>query len=139
MFVSGGLLVFLWTIREAGDFDYTWLHGAHRFPLATVPIALMIFLAPRTRYIGKWLDNRLLSTVARLSYSVYLWHAIIIVLMTRFVFGGKHDLLLSEWFILVGVTLVGAFSIAWLSYTYVEIPVSNWWRVRCERNMEIGK
>lgn len=135
--VAIGLFSFLWIIREAGDFDYTWLHSAHRFPFATIPIALLVFLSPGTRYIGKWLDNHLFHTIARLSYSTYLWHAIVIVLMTRFAFGGQHDLPMPEWLILWWVTLAGSFGIAWLSYSYIEIPISSWWRKRSEkRKME---
>lgn len=103
--VSIGLLAFLWIIRGAGDFDYTFFHSPHRFPFATIPIALLVFLVPYTKYIGKWLDNHVFHTIARLSYSTYLWHAIIIVLMTRFAFGGEHDLLMPEWLILSGVTI----------------------------------
>jgi len=131
--VTVGLFSFLWIIREAGDFEYTWLEGAHRFPFATIPIAFILFLIPGTKYLKNWLDNRVFRRIARLSYSTYLWHAIVIVLMTRFAFGGQHDLTNPEWFILAGVAFVGAFSLAWLSYTYIEIPVSNWWRVRSER------
>ncbi|MDD5376843.1 MAG: acyltransferase [Candidatus Gracilibacteria bacterium] len=131
--VGFGLLSFLWHIRGAGDFDYSWFHSAHRFPLATIPIAFLLLLAPGTKYMGKWLDNHVFHTIARLSYSVYLWHSIVIVLMIQFVFDGQHNLLMPEWLVLVGVTFVGAFSMAWLSYTYIEIPVSNWWRIHSER------
>lgn len=103
---GGGLLFFLWTIRNVGDFDHSWLHSAYRFPLATLPIALLIFSAPRTKRIGKWLDNHLFNTIARLSYSAYLWHTVVIVLMTRFVFGGQHNLPIPEWLVLTGATLV---------------------------------
>lgn len=102
--VTTGLFYFLWNIRGAGDFDYSWLHNSYRFPLVTILIALIVFLAPGTKYIGKWLDNHLFNTIARLSYSVYLWHAIVIVLMTQFAFGGQHNLPISEWLILAGVT-----------------------------------
>lgn len=137
--ITIGLLSFLWNIRTSGDFAYSWFHSAHRFPLATIPIALLLLLAPGTKYIGKWLDNHVFHIIARLSYSVYLWHAIIIVLMLQFAFGGQHDLLMPEWLILVVVTFIWAFSIAWLSYTYIEIPVSNWWRVRGERKKSENK
>lgn len=99
--IGSGLLYFLWRIRGAGDFDYSWFHSAHRFPLATIPIAFLLLLAPSTKYIGKWLDNHVFHTIARLSYSVYLWHAIVIVLMIEFVFGGQHNLLMPEWLMLV--------------------------------------
>ena len=135
---SIGLVYFLWEIRGARDFDYSWLNSAHRFPFATIIIALIIGLAPETKYIGKWLDNHLFHTIARLSYSVYLWHAIVIVLMIEFAFDGQHDLLMPEWLILAWTTFVWAFSLSWLSYTYIEIPVSNWWRVRSERK-KMGK
>jgi peptidoglycan/LPS O-acetylase OafA/YrhL len=131
--ITFGLFYFLWCIREAGDFDYTWLHSAHRFPFATLPIAIITLLAPNTRHVGRWLDNHVFHTVARLSYSTYLWHAIVIVLMTRFAFGWEHDIHTGEWLILSWVTFIGSFSLAWLSYTYIEIPVSNWWRLRGEK------
>lgn len=134
--IAVGLFSFLWIIREAGDFDYTWLHSAHRFPFATLPVALLLLLAPGTKYVGKWLDNHLFHTIARLSYSTYLWHAIIIVMMTKFAFGNVHDLLPTQWFILATVAFVGSFSLAWVSYNHIEIPVSNWWRLRCEKKAE---
>ena len=127
------LFYFLWRIREAGDFEYTLFHSPHRFPFATLPIAFLIMFVPYTRYIGKALDNRFFQHIARLSYSTYLWHAIIIVLMTRFIFGWVHDLPMSQWLILAMVTIIGSFSIAWLSYHYIEIPISNWWRTYKER------
>lgn len=133
IFTAIGLVLFLWCIREAGDFEYTWLHGAHRFPFATTLIVLLVFLSPGTKYIHKWLDNHVFHTIARLSYSVYLWHAVVMVLMTRFIFNGQHDLLMPDWILLAIGTFIGGFSLSWLSYTYIEIPVSNWWRVRCER------
>lgn len=132
--IGMGLLYFLWTIRGAGDFDYSWLRSAYRFPFATIPIALLLLLTPSTRYIGKWLDNHISSIIARLSYSIYLYHAVIIVLVTRFAFGGQHNLPVSEWLILVFVTFLWSFGISWLSYTYIEIPTSNWWRLRQDKN-----
>lgn len=99
--ITTGLLYFLWHIRGSADFDHSWFHSAHRFPLATIPIALIVLLAPATRYIGKWLDNHVFHTIARLSYSIYLWHAVIIVLMIEFAFGGQHNLLMPEWLMLV--------------------------------------
>ena len=127
------LLYFLWTIREAGDLQYTLFHSPHRFPFATIPIAFLVMLAPHTRYMGKWLDNRVFQHIARLSYSTYLWHAIIIVMMTRFIFWWVHDLPMSEWCILVVVTIFWSFSVALLSYNYIEIPIANWWRSRQDR------
>ncbi|EKD44777.1 MAG: Acyltransferase 3, partial [uncultured bacterium (gcode 4)] len=132
--IGTGLLYFLWTIREAGDFDYSWLHSAYRFPFATIPIALLLLLIPGTKRIGKWFDNSVFSIIARLSYSIYLWHAVIIVLVARLVFDGQHNLLMSEWLTLVFITFLWSFGISWLSYTYIEIPVSDWWRTRHEKD-----
>lgn len=43
---------------------------------------------------------------------------------------------MPEWLLLTAVTFVASFSIAWLSYTYVEIPVANWWRERGVKRVE---
>lgn len=130
------LIAFLWNIREAGDFDYTYLHSAYRFPLATIIIALIILFIPSTKYIGKYLDNRVFRTIARLSYATYLWHTVVMIFMFQWIFGGEYNLLMPEWFFLTGGTFIGAFGLAWLSYTYIEIPVSNWWRTQCEKKKE---
>lgn len=98
--LSVGLLIFLWNIREAGDFMYTWLSSAYRFPFATIVIALMILVVPSTKYLGKWLDNKVFRTIARLSYATYLWHTIVMILMFQWIFGGRYNLPMPEWFFL---------------------------------------
>ena len=118
-----GLFYFLWRIRWVGDFDYSLFHAAHRFPYSTITIAFILFFVTGTKYIGKWLDNHIFHIIARLSYSTYLWHVIVIALVTKLLLGQEQGLLPTEWFILVGMTFIWAFSLAWLSYTYIEIPV----------------
>ncbi len=118
-----GIFYFLWRIREAGDFDYSWFHAAHRFPYSTISIAFLLYFVAGTKYIGKWLDNHLFHTVARLSFSTYLWHVIVIFIITKLILWQEQSLEMTNWLILVTLTVPGSFLIAWLSYNYIEIPV----------------
>ena len=50
-------------------------------------MALVVVL-PLTRYIGRILDNKVLVFYSGISYALYLFHALIIVLLRQYVFLG---------------------------------------------------
>ncbi|MFZ2256342.1 MAG: hypothetical protein WAW59_07410 [Patescibacteria group bacterium] len=48
-------------------------------------MALVVVL-PSSRYIGRILDNRVLVFYGEISYALYLFHALVIVLLRQYVF-----------------------------------------------------
>lgn len=48
-------------------------------------MALVVVL-PSSRYIGHILDNRVLAFYGEISYALYLFHALVIVLLRQYVF-----------------------------------------------------
>lgn len=77
---------FLWQIRASWDWEYSWPHGPYHFPITMLGIAWLIVSLPYSRYIGNLFDNALLSFIARISYSLYVFHVLIIVMLQEYVF-----------------------------------------------------
>ena len=100
------MVLFLWNIRGTPNFSYSWPHGPYRFPIVPALLGLLIFSLPSSVSIGKWLDNRFLSFIAKISYGVYLWQAIVIVLLHRFLFAAyPGNIPFKEWLELVALAL----------------------------------
>ena len=82
-----------------------------------------------TKKIGRLLDNRPFKWIAKLSYSVYLYHALVIGVLRFTVFKGE-GVPYPEWFLLVAITFPAAFFLAHLSNKYVEMKAVVWYRNR---------
>ncbi len=85
-----------------------------------------------TKKVGKWLDNRPFKWIAGFSYSVYLYHALVIALLRHFVFPG-HSVGYPEWWALVVLSFPLSFAIAHLSNKHVEMKAVIWYRNRQEK------
>lgn len=85
-----------------------------------------------TKKIGRMLDNRPFKWIAKLSYSTYLYHALVIGILRHTVFPGEA-VNMPEWFALVAITVPATFAIAYLSNEYVEMKAVIWYRNRTKR------
>ncbi len=85
---------FLWMIRDAWDWEYSWPHWPYHFPFTLIGIAWLMLSLPYSLYVWKLLDTALLSYIARISYSLYVSHMLIIFTVRKYIF---TDTLLS-WF-----------------------------------------
>lgn len=107
------LVGFLWIIRNSADWDYSWPHGPYHFPTSTLFFAVLFVALPFTRYIGKWFDNAVLRFFATISYPLYLFHMLVIVLLRKYVFLGEQ-LSFGTWTIFSLVTLGIASLVSWV-------------------------
>ena len=80
------LIGFLWNIRTVEDWDYSWPHGPYHFPVVPLLVAGVLVALPVTRYVGKILDNRFLTWIATLAYSLYLFHMLVIEVLRKYFF-----------------------------------------------------
>ncbi|MDD2693562.1 MAG: acyltransferase [Candidatus Gracilibacteria bacterium] len=113
--------VFIWFIRDVwDDFAYSYPKGPYYFPWIQILIALGCSILPFTRYIGTWLDNRFALFTAKISYSLYLIHGVIIAFLLAFVF--RNPLSVQEWGAFVMMTIAFSYLAAFLLYRFVEVP-----------------
>ena len=76
--------------------------------------------------IYKLLDNKLFKWIAKLSFSIYLWHMFLIQIIERkfldkYVYYGLTDSL--QWVFISSIVLIGSILIAATSWRFLESPV----------------
>lgn len=109
----------IWYFRNDGDW-LSYPNGPYHFPWITSLIGVIMISLPFTRYIGNLLDNRFLNFTAKISYSLFLTHALIMVLLDKYLFSTITTL--TMWIGYSITTIVLSYIAAWLLYRYIEIP-----------------
>lgn len=122
----GILGALLWEVRDLDDFAYSIGHMPFRFPIAALLIAGIIAILPATRILSHFFETRVFRHIAKISYSAYLWHALVMVLLGRYFFDNMGNLPIPDWFWLMGMTFGITWIIAWLSYALLEVRLSKW-------------
>jgi peptidoglycan/LPS O-acetylase OafA/YrhL len=95
-------------------------------PFFAILMAGVIVSASFSTQIHKLLDNRLFRWIAKLSFSIYLWHMFLIVIIERkflskYVYYGLTDL--SQWVLISSIVLMGSIAIAATSWRFLESPI----------------
>jgi peptidoglycan/LPS O-acetylase OafA/YrhL len=95
-------------------------------PFYSILMAGALVSASMSTQIYKLLDNKLFSWIAKLSFSIYLWHFFIIEIIQRkfidkYVYYGLTDSL--QWFFVSSVVLLASILIAATSWRFLESPV----------------
>ncbi len=115
---------YLWMIRWAPDLAYSYPMSPYRFPLIPGLWALAIVSLIYSKYMGRLMDNRFFLWLASISYSLYLWHGLVMSMLITIVFQ-RISTSLIEWSIMSIATLGISCAIAVLSAKYIE-----WWKWR---------
>jgi peptidoglycan/LPS O-acetylase OafA/YrhL len=94
--------------------------------------------ASMSTQIYKLLDNKLFAWIAKLSFSVYLWHFFIIEIIQRkflgkYVYYGLTDSL--QWVIVSSIVLCASILIAATSWRFLESPVLKYARTLGRRQL----
>ena len=102
-------------------------------PFYAILMAAVLVSAAMSTYLHKVLDNKLFRWIAKLSFSIYLWHMFIIVIIERkildsYVYYGLSDAL--QWVFISSIVLVVSIAIAATSWRFVESPVLQFARKR---------
>ena len=95
-------------------------------PFYAILMAAVLVTSAFSTTIYRALDNKVFSWLAKLSFSIYLWHMVLIVFIERkagrnYVYYGVTDT--SEWVVLSCIVLAGSTLIATLSWRFLESPV----------------
>lgn len=99
------------------------------FPVLPMAIGLALVALPSSVVVGRLLDNAVSRFIARISFGIYIWHFLIIVLMVRllppsFQTGGEHGW--TTWLWSGAVAIVVSIVLATLSFYLLEQPAVRW-------------
>lgn len=114
-----GIAIYIWNIRAQNDWG-SIPDGPYHFPFITSMIAIIMISLPFTRSIWNLLDNTFFTFTAKISYSLFLIHALVVVTLLEYVF--KDPLTILTWIYFSITTLTVSCFLAWLMYRYIEIP-----------------
>jgi peptidoglycan/LPS O-acetylase OafA/YrhL len=95
-------------------------------PFYSILMAGVIVSASFSTQIYKMLDNRLFRWIAKISFSIYLWHMFLIVIIERkffskYIYYGLTDL--SHWVFISSIVLMSSIAIAATSWRFLESPI----------------
>ncbi|MEZ2222971.1 acyltransferase family protein [Rhizobium sp. RCC_161_2] len=127
-----GVFAVVASIGGAGE-GYGWLGIPYGFPLFPLAVAIALYALPQSAFLGQVLDNRLSRYIASVSFGVYIWQDIVLMLMKKLFpwsFGTGSDDVLGGWFTSSLIATVIIFAIGTLSYVLLERPVMRWARTR---------
>lgn len=110
---------YLWIIRWAPDLAYSYPMSPYRFPLIPGLWAIAIYALIYSRFVWVLMDNRLFAWLGSISYSLYLWHWLVISILLSRVF---HHVSTSftEWSIFSIITITISLIIAAASVRWIE-------------------
>ena len=127
----------LWELRAQPDFDFSFPTMPFYFPFFPLLVGVILALAPHTRNVGKWLDNKTFRFVATISYGLYIWHYALLELARLTIwpddFGTFGVLDGIDWLFRIVVIYTLAFVLATLSWYLFEKRIVAWSRDRGRR------
>jgi peptidoglycan/LPS O-acetylase OafA/YrhL len=77
------------------------------------------------------MDNRVARFVAQISFGIYVWHYLVIEFIIQKVLANyPHEQIanMQTWLTVAAATAGIAFTLAWLSFRFLESPVIRWAR-----------
>ena len=117
--VGGGLLILMG--QETNIFGWNYV-----LSVLVVSILLVVLLNERD-LLSRMLGHRVLVYLGEISYSIYMTHYIVIILVSRGLLGLFPSLSDKPW-LLVMLVLFGTLISSILSYHYIEQPSRKWMR-----------
>ena len=116
--------VFIWFMKSMPEFSFSFQNQPYFFPFYQLMLATTLALLPHTNFIGKIFDNAFCSYTAKVSFGLYLWHQIIIAIVTTlWIFDFQN---FRTWLIVSTCIIIAAYIIATLSYKFIEKPILDW-------------
>ncbi|MNM76882.1 Acyltransferase family protein [compost metagenome] len=89
----------------------------------------MLLSAPFSLGLGRWLDNRLFRFIAKISFGLYIWHYLFIILIEKYGIPDYHYFGIEDvgrWLAISGFVVLISFVAATISYYLIEQPFINW-------------
>ncbi|WNS42316.1 acyltransferase [Paenibacillus sp. MMS20-IR301] len=122
-----GLLI--WRMRHQGEFDFSLQQQPYFFPVYAMLFGIVLLSAPFSLIIGRLLDNRFFRFTATISFGLYIWHYLFIILIEKYGIQDYHHSGVSDVWRWLGIStaiLVMSYVTAVISYYAIERPFINW-------------
>jgi hypothetical protein len=129
-----GIAVAGWKMRQNwhGPTDgYDFLGIPYGFPLFPLGIGLALAAAPSSVVVGRLMDNRAVRFVAKISFGIYVWHFLVneFLIQKWLALAPQEQIAdMQSWLEVAMATIAIAFTLAHLSFRFVENPVIKWAR-----------
>lgn len=124
-----GSFLMLWMLRKAPEFSFSLQNQPFFFPLYALLIGTAMTAAVHSRWVARLLDNRFFRYTSRVSFGLYLWHFLVMNVVSVTVatdYGALGMADLGRWAAISGLVLVVSYLIATLSFHLLEKPVLDW-------------
>jgi peptidoglycan/LPS O-acetylase OafA/YrhL len=129
-FVSAlGLLSFitiLWTQRMTPDFGFSWQHQPFYYPWLAFSIGTVLAVVPYSKVVGHILDNPISRYTAKISFGIYIWHFIVMMVVLAVVSPNHTPMPIKDywlWAEVMGMVVLLTYAIASLSWYFIEKPI----------------
>ena len=119
-------IIILWTQKITPDFGFSWQNQPYYYPFLALSIGIVVATVPYSKIIGHILDNPFSRYTAKIYFGIYIWHYIIITLVMIFAAPNHIPSPLkdfSSWITMMGISLLLTYTIASLSWYYLEKPI----------------
>ncbi len=113
-----------WGIGTALGFQYPLgkdLKQVWGYTYLNYTCVLLIYLVVREKFLVRFLDNRFLSYLGRISYGLYVYHFAIVWFVRRIRDIGVHELAAKPLTLVISAIIL--YIVASLSYKYLEKPI----------------
>ncbi len=120
------IILLLWNMKYVKEFGFSLQHQPYYFPFLTILIAGLLVSLAHSKWTGKFMDNRFFRFTAKISFGLYIWHWLVLQLISLFWFNNyAYSFYLKdwkEWFEASTVLVVVSYIVATISYYFLEKP-----------------
>lgn len=122
-----GLLI--WRMRHQGEFDFSLQQQPYYFPAYAMLFGVVLLSAPFSVIVGRCLDNRFFRFTAKMSFGLYIWHYLFIILIERYGIRDFHvSGVMDVWrWLGISLTVIAlSYTAATFSFYVIEQPFIHW-------------
>lgn len=119
-------LVLLFVMRLSPEFSLSIQSQPYFFPFYAALIACALAVAPHSKWFGWLLDNPLFQYTAKVSFGLYIWHFLVIGIVSNTLFPDFQEFSVKSptmWLFVSVIIIVISYVIATLTYYFIEKPV----------------
>lgn len=121
-----GVIAILWTQRMTPDFSFSWQNQPFYYPLFAFSVGMVLAVVPYSKIIGHILDNPISCYTAKISFGIYIWHFLVMMVVLAVVSPNHTPMPINDywlWAKVMGMVVIITYAIASLSWYFIEKPI----------------